>query len=119
MSAIVEASGPTGFTLYFRVRNPATNQIWNGSAFENFSAGNWSTYANTMTEEGATGSYTGTFPSSIAAGKDNETVYPRVGGSPPIGDTKRAGPSAIEGEGTGEISVFSMPSQTDARPRGK
>lgn len=88
MASEVQASGPgSGRTLYFVVRN-SVGQIWNGTAFAAFATANWSTYTTAMTEQGtASNYYTGTFPSTIAAGIYSVTVKQQLGGTAAETDT--------------------------------
>lgn len=86
MAAIIELpSAPTGQTLYCVIHNGSA-QIWNGTAFESFTSGNWSNYVNSLTEQTSTGYYKANFPSGIAAGKYTEVFYQQLGGSPAVGD---------------------------------
>lgn len=55
------ANGATGASYNFRCYN-ASNQVWNGSAYENYSAANYVSYRVTATEQGTSGDYTGTEP---------------------------------------------------------
>jgi hypothetical protein len=72
----------TGGTLYARVgRN---GQLWSTAgtpAFENPTSGNLANYTIAMTEASGTGQFSGTVPSTIAAGLVEVTAYRRVGGS--------------------------------------
>jgi hypothetical protein len=87
MAAIIELPSATSSqTLYCLLHSP-NGQIWNGSAFEVFTSGHWSSYVNTLTEQTGTGYYIGTFPSSIPAGKYSEVFYQQAGGSPAVGDS--------------------------------
>jgi len=82
-----EISGVSGTgTLYARIRN-RTGYWWNGSTFETYAAGNYSTYDVAMTEEGNSGVYTADFPSGITTGGTYEYfVHRQAGGSPAEGD---------------------------------
>lgn len=117
MSAIFEASGQSGSTLYGIIRNSA-GQVWNGAAFEAFNSSNWSTYVVSMSEQSPTGYYNATFPAAIAGGKYSIVVHRRDGGSPATSDTIWAGPSGFEFDGTNEISLYSIRLKTDALPDG-
>lgn len=73
-------------TLYARLKN-ASGQWWNGSAFETYSAANWSTYVIAMTEEGSSNVYFATFPSGItSSGTYEYFVHRSVSGTPIEGD---------------------------------
>jgi hypothetical protein len=89
MAKEVQVPSATGQTLYGTVKNSA-GQVWRPatSAFETYSAANWANYATAiaLTEMGATGEYTGDFPTGITtAGTYAITV--RVGASPAVSDT--------------------------------
>lgn len=75
----------SGATLYFQVYS-RTGTVWNGSAFETYDGGNWTTYDNPMSELGTSGIYVGSFPSTIPAGVYGVVVYRQVGGAPAQGD---------------------------------
>lgn len=76
---------PSG-TLYAHLLDN-TGKRWNGSAFETYAAGNYSTYDITMTEQGNSQTYVGDFPSTITtAGAFDYYVYLQVGASPAEGD---------------------------------
>jgi len=83
--------GTSGATLYAVVRNSA-GQLWNGSAFEAYTAANWTTYAVTMTEQGASGFYVGNFPVTVK-GVYNVEARQRAGGSPAVTDPPVGGGS--------------------------
>lgn len=73
-------------TLYARVLNPS-GLWWNGSTFEAYSAGNYSTYDIAMTEQGNSGLYVADFPTAItAAGTYEYFVHKQAGASPAEGD---------------------------------
>lgn len=80
--ANMRCSGQTGKTLYFFVRN-ASDQIWNGSAFEAYNVSNWANYDIAATEQASSGHYVGTFPAGITAGGQYTlTAHRQAGGSP-------------------------------------
>lgn len=69
----------------------ATGQRWYTvtPTFEPESDGHWTSYAITLTEQGTTGTYFGTFPAGITTpGRYVLTAYLRAGGSAAITDTK-------------------------------
>lgn len=73
-------------TLYARIMSPA-GLWWNGSAFEAYSAGNYSSYDVAMAEQGDSGVYVADFPSAITTGGTYEYfVHLQAGGSPAEGD---------------------------------
>lgn len=70
-------------TGYARIRNPRTGYWFNGSTFEAFSSGNYSTYDVAMTREGSTVNIFADFPTAITQGGTFEWyVHRQVGGSP-------------------------------------
>ena len=79
------AYGVHGATAYFIVRNNVS-QPWNTSgtpAFENYNSGHYTAdYAITMSEQGSSGFYAGTFPSAIPAGIYSVEARLQSGGSP-------------------------------------
>lgn len=81
------AYGATGETVYAVLRN-SVGELWNtaGAAFEVFNASNWSDYDIAVSEQGATGYYTGNFP-SVSAGSYSLEVRKRAGGSPATTDS--------------------------------
>jgi hypothetical protein len=106
MSALIEAFlVQTGFNLYANVRDKS-GQLWNGTAFEAFTSGNYATYAITLTEQTSTGYYKVAFPSSIGPGKYTYAIYQRAGGSPALGD-QIVYQSQIFWDGTNEITPLS------------
>ncbi len=78
-------------TNYFVVRN-RISQIWNNnsSAFETYSAGNWSLYVITATEQGGNGYFIGNFPSTIIPGIYSLSAHQQFGGSPAETDLRVA-----------------------------
>lgn len=85
MSGELRAVSATGRTVYAHILNSSA-QRWNGTAFETFSAGDYSSYGVTVTEQGATGVYVGTFPTSISAGTYDVYHYYAIDGSAANGD---------------------------------
>ena len=81
----------TGATIYAVVRS-RTATVYNTSStlFETFSAGNWSLYTISLTEQGSLGYYLGTFPTAIAAGVYSLVAYKQVTGSPLVSDQQVA-----------------------------
>lgn len=72
----------SGLTLYAVLRNSA-GQPWNVAlaAFEAYNAANYANYAIAMIEQGASGYYTGSFPSGRAAGRYKVLVGQRAVGA--------------------------------------
>jgi hypothetical protein len=86
MAREIRGTAPSG-TLYARIMSPA-GLWWNGSTFEAYSAGNYSTYVVTMAEQGNSGVYVADFPSGITgSGSYQYFVHKQLGGSPAEGDT--------------------------------
>ncbi len=75
-------SGTVIYALVFR----DTGQVWNGTAFETYAAGNYANYAVTMSELGAAGIFIGDFPATIVAGEYKLLYRRRVGGVPAEND---------------------------------
>lgn len=77
----------TGVTVYAIVRDN-DGDVWNGSAFETYSAGNLGTYDIPLTEQGTSGFYAANFPSGIATSDIPYavTAHQQPGASPVEGD---------------------------------
>lgn len=85
MSNEIRSVSTTG-TLYARLMNRA-GLWWNGSSFEAYAAGNYSTYDIAMTEQGDSGVYVADFPTAItSSGTYEYYVHLQDGGSPAEGD---------------------------------
>lgn len=76
--------GPSGQTVYFRLWT-SFGTIWNGSSFVTYVAGNYSQYAITATEAGASGAYFADMP-VVTAGVFGYEALIRAGGSPAQSD---------------------------------
>lgn len=74
MSNELRAVAPAGNTVEAHILNPSA-RLWNGSAFEAYSSGNYPDYAVTMTEQGSSGVYVGSFPTAISDAGDYEVIY--------------------------------------------
>lgn len=98
------AYGTSGRTVYAVVRT-TTGTVWNGTAFAAFNAANWSTYAVSMTEQGASGYYVGNFP-AVSAGLYFVEVRDRAGGSPAVSDPV-AGSGEVEWDGAAVVPLSS------------
>ena len=101
-------TGSTGMTVYALVRN-ASNQVWRpaSSAFEAYNSANYANYATaiSLTEQGATGVYAGSFPTGITTpGTYYVDIRKRVGGSAAVSDTP-FGEVVIEWDGTSEVTL--------------
>lgn len=108
MSNEIQALGVTGKTLYVVIRNNAA-QVWNGTTFEAYTASHYATYPIALTEQGATGYYVGTFPTSIAtAGLYNIDVRLQAGGSPAVADSATGG-FTVQWGGSAEALVGTDP----------
>jgi hypothetical protein len=77
---------PTG-TLYARLMNPS-GLWWNGTTFEAYSSANYADYVLSMSEQGDSGVYSASFPSTIQTpGEYEYVVHLMAGASPAEGDT--------------------------------
>ncbi len=85
MSGILGIGGQSGLSVYAVIRNATAGDVWNGTTFEAFTAGNWATYDVAMTEQSTTGFYKANFPSSITSGMYFITFH--SGSSPTVLDT--------------------------------
>lgn len=86
MAKEIRAAAPTGRVVYAHVLD-STGKRWNGTAFETYASGNYSTYVIALTEQGASGVYLGDFPAAITSGGAYDFfAYLRVGGSNVEGD---------------------------------
>lgn len=104
MANEIRGVAPSGSTLYARVANSSGN-YWNGSAFEAYTAANYPTYAVTMTEQGASGVYTATFPSGItSSGTYEYFVHLRAGAAPAQGDLV-ANTGKVDWTGSASVSA--------------
>lgn len=87
MAGELQVQTQSSLNVYFTIRN-SVGQIWNGSAMEAYSTGNYANYPVTATEQGsASGFYTATFPAAITPGVYSIVAYSRLGGSPAESDT--------------------------------
>lgn len=109
MANEIRATGATGLTLYAVIRN-ASNQVWNGSAFEAYNASNYATYDVALTEQGATGRYAVSFPAGIVtAGLYYVDVRRQAGGSPAVSDLS-LGEMEIVWDGNSETTLADVSS---------
>jgi hypothetical protein len=101
-----DPTGTAGLNLYAQVWS-TTGTVYNGSSLVAFVAGNWTTYARTMTGAGA-GVYLADFP-SLSAGAYNLKVYQRAGGSPASTDQLLGStPYPMQWSGTAELTLNSV-----------
>ena len=73
-----------GFNLYYvayRTVPAVGEQVWNGSGWETFSAGNWTTYAVAMADGDGIGRYEAEFL-NVPAGDYSVTICLRMGSTP-------------------------------------
>jgi len=85
MAAITEVISQTGQTLYCTIHD-STAKLANGASTEVYNGSNWTTYVNSLAEQGTTGYYFGAFPSYLPSGKYSIVFYQRAGGSAAITD---------------------------------
>jgi hypothetical protein len=113
MASEIRAGALTGSILYAHVLN-AAGKRWNGSSFETYAAANYSTYAITMTEQGSSGMFFGTFPTSIPTAANYEyVVYIANGASGAEGDSV-VGTGNVDWNGTASAdSIAGSMSGTD------
>lgn len=88
----------SGVTLYAVLIDADSGKFWNGSAFENYNAAHWSTYAVALTEFTSSGIYSATRPAGVAGFLTIEAVYLQAGGTPATGDA----PPTILGHSHGD-----------------
>lgn len=107
MANEVAATGTSGKTFYFLVRNNV-GQVWNtvAAAFQTYATATYANYTVSMTEQGtASGYYAGSFPSAITAGAYSVVVKQQAGGSPAEGDlTVGAGTFDWNGTAVSQLS---------------
>lgn len=108
MAGTIKAASATGLTLYANILN-STAQRWNGSSFESFDGANYTTYDVALTEQGTSGIYTATFPSTIEAGTYECFFYRQAAGTPAQGDIV-VGTSRIIWDGTSETTEITAES---------
>jgi len=108
MANEIQIQYASGKTLYFVVRN-ATGSIWNTntSAFEAYNSLNYSQYAVTMTEQGSSGFYAGSFPSAITAGVFSIVSKQQLGGSAAETDVT-AGNGDFQWNGTATLPLSNL-----------
>lgn len=107
MSQEIQALAPTGRTVYALIRN-ASGAVWNGTAFATYLTANYSTYPVALTEQGsASGYYTGTFPSAIAAGTYSVVVKVQSGASPAESDAN-ADAGELEWNGSAPVALSDL-----------
>lgn len=86
MAGELQIRHTSGATDAYILAFSATGTVWNGTAFETYAAGNYTTYDVAITELGASQIFTGTFPAAIPAGIYH--IFAFDGGATPAeGDT--------------------------------
>lgn len=107
MSNEIKAGWQTAKTLDRYITN-RSKQWWNGSGFEPYNASNWTTYASSLTEQGSTGEYWGTFPTAIVTqGEYLLTIRERQSGTAAVTDPI-VGEGSIDWNGSSQISLSSI-----------
>lgn len=84
MAREIRGVAPSG-TLYARILSPS-GLWWNGSSFEAYSSGDYSTYVISMAEQGNSGVYVADFPTGITSGGTYEIFIHRTTSSAAEGD---------------------------------
>lgn len=103
----------TGATLYAVVTS-STGSYWNGTAFEGFVAGHWSTYAIALAEASGSGQYFGNFPAA-GGGAYTVEIYAQAGGSPATTDGPPIATGQMQWNGTAEVPLSSLATFTAAQ----
>jgi len=83
----------SGATLYFQVWD-SSGDVWNGSAFESYTEGNWGNYDIALSRQGTSAIYVGAFP-SLDAGRYSVLSFEQAGGSPAATDSVIASGDAV------------------------
>lgn len=102
MADTIQVTHTTGVTLYVMIRDE-DGDVYNGTAFETYSAANWLDYDYPLTEQTSSGVYTRAFP-ALATGDYNVTIYKQDGGSPVAGDLV-VGLVLVPWDGTAIVSL--------------
>jgi hypothetical protein len=117
MSKEIQALAAPGSVVYAQIIRETDGKIWNTSgtpAFEDYVTANIANYAIAMAQAGtASGIYTGTFPSTIPAGRYSVVARVRAGGSPAEADAV-AGAGEILWDGTAVQSAIASPTNITA-----
>ncbi len=104
-SELIISSPATGLTVYAHVINQSGN-YWNGTAFEAYTAGNYANYGTSLTENGSSGVYVGSFPTGITiSGNYSVVYYSQAGGSPAQGTDTVIGSDTINWNGITTVSA--------------
>ena len=103
-SGPIVATDPTGEIVYTVIIS--NGQAWNGTAFTNIALANWTTYANSLSEQTGTGVYIAQMPAGITTpGQYGLLVYKQSGANPsPTADTIIA-KGNIEWTGTSTVGA--------------
>ncbi len=106
MAGEIQIQYQHGKTLYALIRN-RIGQIWNTGtlAFEAYSSLNYALYPVSLTEQGSSGFYTGTFPATIPPGVYGIVVFNQVGGSPSETADSQVGNGDEQWNGTATASL--------------
>lgn len=112
MAAITELISQSGQSVYCTIHD-STGKLANGVSTEVYNGSNWATYENTLSEEGSTGYYKGTFPSYLTSGKYTIVFYQKPSGTATLGDPVIGSGSCyfngtIEEQGVGSVLVAYM-----------
>ncbi len=87
---IIYRGGGTGQTTYFRILGSG-GCVWSTSGgtggFESYNSADWTDYAISATEQGATNIYVGNFPAAVPAGVYSIDARRQIAGSPAVSDT--------------------------------
>jgi len=94
MAGEIKVIGPTGRVGDVHLLN-SSGQRWNGSAYETFSAGNYLSYCISVTEDGATGVYRGSVPSTVPAGAIDVILFIRENDLVPANGDRAVGAQSI------------------------
>jgi len=99
LSNELRAASQPSETIYGILWGP-TSLTWNGTTFEVYSSANYASYLRTMTEQGSSGVYVGSFPVSITTpGRYEIIYYLATSGTPTEGDVI-AGAQSLNWDGT-------------------
>jgi hypothetical protein len=82
MANEIQIQYQSGKNVYAIIRN-AVSQVWNNNtqAFETYSSASYSSYSVSLTEQGTSGFYAGSFPTAITAGVFSLVGKQQLGGS--------------------------------------
>jgi len=112
MAGEIQFGGRSGDTLYALLWD-GTGQVYNGTAFETYSAASWADYDTSLVEKGASGIYAGTMP-TVSSGSYSITIHDQAGGSTAEGD-RVIGSGEVEWSGSALVSRDSRSTVTTAQ----